>query len=80
MACVDSEKIINTLINDWFTDNKVKLHDNEVGDSCDFHAMTHKEAEILGMFCDITAIHGDDLKEVLVRGYIARTMSPKENK
>ena len=79
MAYVDSEKIINTLINDWFTDNRIILGDNETGDSCEFHAMTHEETEILGAFCDVTAIHGDDLKEVLVRGYIARMMKPKEN-
>lgn len=79
MSYIDTEKLVNTLINDWFTDNKIKLGDNEIGDSCNFHAMTHEETEILGAFCDMTAIHGDDLKEVLIRGYISRMTKPKEN-
>lgn len=40
--------------------------------SCDFHAMTHQDTEILGMFCDFTGIHGEKLKEVLLKGYLKR--------
>ena len=32
-------------------------------DNCDFHAMTHEGTEILGMFCDFTNIHGEELKK-----------------
>lgn len=42
------------------------------GDSCDNHAMTHEDTEILGMFCDVTAIHGEVLKDVLIKGYLRR--------
>lgn len=39
--------------------------------SVDFHAMTHEDTEILGMFCDFTGIHGEKLKRVLVKGYLS---------
>ena len=74
LTYVDTEKLVDTLINDWFTDNKIKLGDNETGDSCNYHAMTHMDTEILGAFCDMTAIHGEELKEVLTRGYLAKTL------
>lgn len=79
MSYIITERLINTLINNWFTDNKIQLSDNQVGDSCNYHAMAHEETEILGVFCDITSIHGDDLKEVLIRGYLSRMTKPKEN-
>lgn len=44
--------------------------------SCDFHAMTHKDTEILGMFCDFTGIHGEELKMLLIRGYL-KGISPR---
>lgn len=37
-------------------------------DSTVFHAMTHENTEILGMFCDFSGIHGEDLKKLLIRG------------
>ena len=40
--------------------------------SCDFHAMTHPDTEILGMFCECTGIQGEKLKEVLLKGYLKR--------
>ncbi len=49
-------------------------------DSIDFHAMTHEDTEILGMFCDYTGIHGEILKEVLIKGYINRMEHRKEEK
>lgn len=39
-------------------------------DSVNFHAMTHEDTEILGMFCDFSGIHGEDLKKLLIRGYL----------
>lgn len=46
--------------------------------SIDFHAMTHEDTEILGMFCDFSGIHGEKLKEVLVRGYVENAYRDKE--
>lgn len=39
-------------------------------DSTVFHAMTHQDTEILGMFCDFSGIHGEELKKLLIRGYL----------
>jgi len=39
-------------------------------DSCDIHNMTHTDTEILGIFCDLTGIHGNDLIDVLIKGYL----------
>ena len=46
-------------------------------DSTIFHAMTHEDTEILGMFCDFSGIHGEDLKKLLIRGYL-KNISPKD--
>lgn len=59
---------------DFFPENKYV----EDGDSCEHHAMTHDDTEILGMFCDVTAIHGEDLKDVLVKGYLKRVVNIAE--
>lgn len=40
-------------------------------DSTIFHAMTHEDTEILGMFCDFSGIHGEKLKEILIKGYMS---------
>ena len=40
--------------------------------SVDFHAITHEDTEILGMFCDFTQIRGEALKRLLIRGYLNR--------
>ena len=80
MSYIDTEKMVSILMKDWFRNDKFLLEDEDEGDSCSFHAMTHEETEILGIFCDITAIHGDDLKEVLIRGYLSRMTKQKENK
>lgn len=42
-------------------------------DSCIFHNLTHQDTEILGMFCDFTNIHGEELKEVLLKGYLNKS-------
>lgn len=39
-------------------------------DNCDCHELTHEDTEILGMFCDVIPVHGDDLKRVLLLGYL----------
>lgn len=39
-------------------------------DSVDFHAMTHEDTEILGMFCDFTGLHGDSIKRILIEGLL----------
>lgn len=57
-----------------FTDGKILSH---TLDSCDFHAMTYVDTEILGAFCDVTGIHGEDLKKLLIRGYL-KNISPKD--
>ena len=51
-----------------FTNGKMMLSP-EIN-SVDFHAMTHEDTEILGMFCDFTGIHGNGLKRVLVEGLL----------
>lgn len=38
--------------------------------SVNFHATTHEDTEILGAFCDFTAIRGEKLKLTLIRGYL----------
>lgn len=42
-------------------------------DSCMFHNLTHKDTEMLGMFCDFTNIHGEELKDILLEGYLSRS-------
>ena len=42
-------------------------------DSCDFHAITHEDIEMLGIFC---YFHGEELKKFLVRGYL-KSISPR---
>lgn len=40
--------------------------------SCTSHNLSHTDTEILGMFCDFTNIHGEELKSVLLNGYLSR--------
>ena len=58
-----------------FTDGKILSH---TLDSCDFHAMTHVDTEILGAFCDVTGIHGEELKQLFIRGYLKNINPNKE--
>lgn len=39
-------------------------------DAVDYHCMTAEHAEMLGQFLDCTGMSVDDLKFVLIRGYI----------
>lgn len=80
MSYIDMEKMVGILMKDWFRNDKFLLEDEDEGDSCNFHAMTHQETEILGIFCDVTGIYGAALEEVLVRGYLSRMTKLKENK
>lgn len=48
--------------------------------SVDFHAMTHEDAEILGMFCDFSGIHGEKLKEILIKGYMSSACRNEEDR
>lgn len=61
-------KAENEVYNMIFTNGKQVL--SPVIDSVNFHAMTHEDTEILGMFCDFTAIRGEKLKLLLIRGYL----------
>ena len=47
-------------------------------DSTIFHAMTHQDTEILGTFCDFSGMHGEELKKLLIRGYMKNTSPNKE--
>lgn len=60
-----SEDMLHKMI---FEDGKQMLS-SEIN-SVDFHAMTHEDTEILGMFCDFTGIHGEKLKRILIKGYL----------
>lgn len=61
-------KAENEIYQKIFTNGKTDLSP-EI-DSVNFHAMTHEDTEILGMFCDFTAIRGEKLKQLLIRGYL----------
>ena len=61
-------KIEERLYETIFTNDKQMLLP-EIN-SVDLHAMTHEDTEILGMFCDFSGIHGEDLKKLLIRGYL----------
>lgn len=70
------EKTVDMLKREWFTDNRYVENTDfrDSNDSCNFHAISHEDTEILGIFCDRTAIHGDGLKDILIRGYLARIL------
>ena len=53
-----------------FDNGKMML--SSEGDSCMFHNLTHYDTEILGMFCDFTGFHGEELKSILLEGYLSR--------
>lgn len=42
--------------------------DEQSTNSCDYHAMTHAHTEVLGVFCDNTAISDQELREILTIG------------
>ena len=61
----DTEERLKKLI---FDDEKMVLPSE--ANSCDFHFMTHEDTEILGQFCDFTGIHGDQLRNILVKSLL----------
>ena len=66
----EHKAVYNSLYESIFTSGKMMLSP-EI-DSCDFHAMNHKDTEILGMFFDaIPLSNTEDLKRILIEGYIA---------
>lgn len=68
-------KIEEKLYEMIFTNGKQMLS-SEIN-SVDFHAITHKDTEILGMFCDFSGIHGEELKCLLIRGYLKKYQSTR---
>lgn len=63
------EKAINEL-SFYIKGQMMFSSESDDGDSCKFHNLTHKDTEILGAFCDITNIHGENLMNVLIKGYL----------
>ena len=45
-----------------------EIIDEKNTNGCDYHAMTHDHAEVLGVFCDDTAISDQELREILTIG------------
>ena len=64
-----NQKLYDMLYETIFTNGKYIISNVN---SADFHAMTHMDTEILGMFCDQFSIHGEDLKQLLIYGYLTR--------
>ena len=67
MNKIRSNTIYNMLYEQLFFNREAVDEDT---DSCDLHMMDHEDTEILGQFCDATAIHGEKLKDILLLGYI----------
>lgn len=65
----DSYSKCYNLLQKWIFENGKMMLSPEIN-SCMFHAMTHRDTEILGMFCDYTGIHGEELKDILIKGYL----------
>lgn len=58
----------NKLIDEIFYDHECDTDDHPE----DFHAMTNEHEEVLGQFLDFTGISPEELKHVLVEGYMFR--------
>ncbi len=58
------------LLKEEIFDNGKMILSSEV-DSCVFHNISHIDTEILGMFCDFTNIHGEELESILLNGYLS---------
>lgn len=66
----EHQVVYDSLYETIFTDGKMMLSPDI--DNCDFHAMDHKDTEILGMFLDaIPLSNTEDLKRILIKGYMA---------
>ena len=73
MNCADREIIKQYLMEALFEMARSEDEVPEMDNSINYHAMDIEDTEILGSFCDMTAIHGEKLKEVLVEGYLKIT-------
>ena len=71
------EKYMEHLNKIIFKNEKMMLSPEK--DSCDLHALTHEDTEILGMFCDVIPVHGDELKKILLLGYLEYIKEKKYN-
>lgn len=58
------------ILHDTFFRNGNMNHLEECN-SVNYHAITHEDTEILGAFCDVTGFHGNDLKKLLILGYMS---------
>lgn len=63
------EKLINKL-SFYLKGNMMFSSESDERDSCKFHNLTHEDTKILGVFCDLTNIHGENLMNVLIKGYL----------
>lgn len=73
----NKERMLEHLDKVVFEDGK-RMLSPEIN-SCDFHKINHQDTEILGMFCDKINIHGEDLKRVLLFGYLEYMSNQKHN-
>ena len=67
---VDREIVKRYFMESLFEGVRFEDERSETDNSVNYHAMDIEDTEILGSFCDMTAIHGERLKEVLVEGYL----------
>lgn len=68
-----NNKILDNLKYEIFDNGNIMLSP-EIN-SVNSRNLTHQDTEILGMFCDFMNVHGDDLKEILLRGYLNKVDS-----
>ena len=67
---VDREIVKRYFMEALFEGVRLEVERSEIDNSVNYHAMNIEDTEILGSFCDMTAIHGEKLKEGLVEGYL----------
>lgn len=65
---INTEEIKKELKESIFDDG-VKMSLPWIG-SIECHAMTHEDTEIFGQFCDYSGIHGEELKDLLIQGWL----------
>lgn len=67
---VDREIVKQYFMESLFEGVRLDDDQSDMDNSVNYHAMNVEDTEILGSFCDMTDIHGEKLKEVLVEGYL----------
>lgn len=67
---VDREIVKRYFMDSLFEGVRLDDDRSDMDNSVNYHAMNVEDTEILGSFCDMTDIHGEKLKEVLVEGYL----------